>query len=75
VFNTGKEPIPEFSFKQKMVVVVMDILLLVELAFCIYLGKDDPEGMTVTFLKTYIPMVIATLWLTRRFIRKLDRAV
>lgn len=75
MFNTEKVPVPEFNFRQKLVVVVMDLLLLVELAFCIYLGKDDPEGMTATFLKTYIPMVIATLWITRRLVKKFDPAV
>jgi hypothetical protein len=74
MFEPKEAPSAELNFKQKMVVVVMDLLLLAELAFCIYLGKDDPEGMTITFLKTYIPMVIATLWITRRLIKKLEPA-
>ncbi|MFH1480121.1 MAG: hypothetical protein ABIG67_02550 [Pseudomonadota bacterium] len=59
------------NLKQKMVVIIMDILLLGELAFCIYLGKQDPEDMAGIFLRTFLPMMIGTVVMARVFIKKL----
>ncbi|MFH1242081.1 MAG: hypothetical protein V1689_06920 [Pseudomonadota bacterium] len=58
-----------FNLKQKVVVILMDLFLLGELTFCIYLGKQNPEDMVGAFLKTFIPMVIGTLVLGRIFIK------
>lgn len=60
-----------FNGKQKLVVVVMDVLLLVELTCSILLGHRDPENMTAIFLRTFLPLVLGTLIISRICVRKL----
>jgi len=47
---------------QRAVVVVMDILLLVELSLCMYFSSINPETMTITFMKTFVPVAAITLF-------------
>lgn len=62
------------NLKQKIVIILMNVFLLAEMTYSIYLGKQVPEDMTIIFLKTYIPMVIGTLLLSRVLIRRFGRA-
>jgi len=57
--------------KQKLIVVVMDLLLLIELAVAVYLGYQQQENLTVIFLRTYVPAMLITVILARISIRKL----
>lgn len=57
--------------KQKLIVVVMDLLLLIELAVAVYLGYQHQENLTVIFLRTYVPAMLITVVLARIGIRKL----
>jgi hypothetical protein len=57
--------------RQTMVVILVNVLLLAELTFSIYLGHQDPENMTSIFLRTFVPMVVCTLVLGRIMIRRL----
>ena len=57
--------------KQKLIVVVMDLLLLIELAVAVYLGYQHQENLTVIFLRTYVPAMLVTVILARISIRKL----
>ena len=47
--------------KQKIIVVMVDILILAELAYCIMQGKSNPEYMTPIFFKNFVPLIIITL--------------
>ncbi len=58
------------NLRQIIVVILMNVFLLAELAFSIYLGHRDQENMAAIFLAYFIPMVIATLVLTRLLIRR-----
>ncbi|MDP4857836.1 MAG: hypothetical protein NWR42_10535 [Desulfobacterales bacterium] len=58
--------------KQKLIVVVMDLLLLIELAVAVYLGYQHQENLTVIFLRTYVPAMLVTVILARISIRKLS---
>ena len=58
------------NIKQKIAVVVINALVLAELALSIYLGSRD-QDMVLTFLKIYIPALVVTLFLGRIFIRRL----
>ncbi|MDO9566036.1 MAG: hypothetical protein Q7J15_04780 [Candidatus Desulfaltia sp.] len=49
------------NVNQKIIVVMVDILILAELAYCIMQGKSNPEYMTPIFFKNFIPLIIATL--------------
>ncbi len=57
--------------KQKVVVVLANILILAELTWSIYLGSQDLEEMTVIFLRSFIPMVIGTVLLAKVLTRRL----
>jgi hypothetical protein len=56
--------------RQRVVVLAMNILLLVEMTLAIYLGQQDPENLTIIFLKTFVPLLIATLVCARVLVRK-----
>lgn len=60
-----------FNIHQKLVLLAMDVMLLAELTFCLWLSYRDPDNLTVTFLKFYLPMFLPTLiggvYMARRF--------
>jgi hypothetical protein len=58
--------------RQRVVVLVMNILLIAELTVSIYLGQKDPENLTIIFLKTYLPLLFVTLIGARMVIRRLQ---
>ena len=49
----------------------MNVFLLAELSFSIYLGQKDQENMAAIFLTAFLPMVILTLVLARLFVRRM----
>jgi hypothetical protein len=57
--------------KQVMFVILVNVLILAELTFSIYLGSRAGENMTVTFLKTFLPLVAGTMVLARICLRRL----
>ena len=57
--------------KQRLVVVLMDLLLLIELAVAVYLGYQDQPNLTAIFLRTYVPAMVITVLLARICIRRL----
>lgn len=61
---------PPMNTKQKIVVVVVDILIVAELAYSIMQGKSNPEYMTIIFFKHFIPLVVITLVLARILVKK-----
>jgi uncharacterized SAM-binding protein YcdF (DUF218 family) len=59
------------NIKQKFAVVIIDLLILAELAYSIYMGQRHPEEMVTIFFRTFIPLVVLTLVAGRIVIRKL----
>jgi len=60
------------NLRQRAVVVVMDLLLVAELMVCMYLGQQQGDGLTVFFLKTYLPagaVTVLTAWFLIRQLR------
>jgi hypothetical protein len=57
------------NLKQKMVVILMDILLIAELTYSIYLGSQHQEYMASIFLRNFLPMVLVTIISARIFIK------
>lgn len=49
------------NVKQKIIVVMVDILILAELAYCIMQGKSNIEYMTPIFFQNFVPLIIVTL--------------
>lgn len=58
------------NLKQRIVVIIADIMLLACLTVSIYHAHKTPEEIAFEFLKVFIPMVIGTLVLARIFFRK-----
>lgn len=61
------------NLKQKLVVILMDLLLLTELAYSIFLGHRYGDAMTGVFLRTFIPAAVLTVVGARVLIRRLSR--
>ncbi len=61
---------PPMNTKQKIVVVVADILIFAELFYSIMQGKSNPEYMTPIFFKNFVPLVVITLVLARILIKR-----
>ncbi len=61
---------PPMNTKQKIVVVVVDILILAELFYSIMQAKCNPEYMTPIFFKNFIPLIIITLLLARILVKR-----
>ncbi len=68
-------PEDRLNTKQRVVVLIMNVLLLVELTVSMYLGQHDPENLTVVFLKTFVPLCTATIVAARILVRRLQAAV
>lgn len=59
------------NFQQKIAVAVMDVLMLGELCFAMYLAHNNPENFTSVFCKTFFGMFILTLFVTIFVVRRL----
>jgi hypothetical protein len=68
-------PEDRLNTKQRVVVLIMNVLLLVELTVSMYLGQHDPENLTVIFLKTFVPLCTGTIVAARILVRRLQAAV
>jgi hypothetical protein len=59
------------NLRQKLVVITLDVLLLVELCIVMYFANLAPEAFTPTFVKTFfslfLPTVLTGLFFLRRF--------
>jgi len=62
------------NIKQKITVVAMDVMLVLELALCMYLGQRTGDDLTAFFIKTYLPALLATVAVARFFIRRWEAA-
>ncbi len=57
---------------QKLALLGMDILLLVELTLCVYFSYQDKANMPWLFLRSYVPLCLGTFLLFRFIIRRLE---
>ena len=67
------DPDDRLNGGQRTVVVVMNLLLLIELTVCMYFGQQDPDNLTLFFLKTFLPSAAVTLISARRLIRRMHK--
>jgi hypothetical protein len=75
VFNSDAEmdaPVVEgLNLRQKIVVITLDVMLLVELCIAMYFANLEPDAFTPTFVKTFfcllLPTVLTGLIFLRRF--------
>jgi len=59
------------NFKQILVVLFANVLILAELTTSIYFSHHDQENMARNFLMSFIPMVILTIGLARILLKRL----
>ena len=64
-------PDQRLTARQRGVVIIMNIMLLAELTWAIYLGQQDPENLTAIFLRCFIPAAGLTLIAARLLLRRL----
>lgn len=75
VFNSDAQmeaPVGDgLNLRQKLVVITLDVLLLVELCIAMYFANLAPDAFTPTFVKTFfsllLPTVLTGLFFLRRF--------
>jgi hypothetical protein len=68
------QPKRSMNTRQKIAVIVMDVLMLVELAVAIAWASRNPDSFTPMFMKSFFLMFVPTLALGFHVIRKLGRA-
>ena len=59
------------NFHQKIAVAVMDILILGELCFGMYMAHNNPENFTPVFFKSFLVLLIPTLIVARFVVKRL----
>lgn len=59
------------NFKQKLVVIFANILILAELTTSIYFSHHDQENMARNFLVSFLPLVLVTIIATRMVLKRL----
>jgi hypothetical protein len=59
------------NFRQKLVVVLANVLILAELTTSIYFSHHDQENMARNFLVSFIPLAIVTILATRMVLKRL----
>lgn len=58
------------NLRQRIIAVIMNLMLLAELTLCMYLGQQNPDTLTLFFLKTFLPAAGITLIVARMLIRR-----
>ncbi|MFH1984249.1 MAG: hypothetical protein ABIL58_20600 [Pseudomonadota bacterium] len=58
------------NLKQKLAVITMDAMLVLELALCMYFGQRSGGDLTAFFLKTFLPALVVTVVVARFFIHR-----
>lgn len=59
------------NFRQKVAVGILDLVIIAEVCFSIYMGSRDPENLTPIFMKTFFILVIPTLIIARIVIKRM----
>jgi hypothetical protein len=62
----------KFNAKQKLFVLLLDMIVLAELAGSLYWAQKFGESMPPMFLKTYLPVVFVTLVIGKLCLNKLE---
>jgi len=68
----GQVDLRKMNATQWLVVIVIDVLVLAELAGAMYVAAGHPDDFTLTFMKTFFAMLIPTLilgFLAKRMMR------
>jgi hypothetical protein len=76
--NTGEVKGPEMNTRNWLLVIVVDVLILVELAAAMYVASVNPDEFELMFMKSFFGMLIPTLaicFLVKRMLRRAPERV
>jgi hypothetical protein len=76
--NSGKVKGPEMNTRNWLLVIVVDVLILVELAAAMYVASVHPDEFELMFMKSFFGMLIPTLaicFLVKRMLRRAPERV
>jgi hypothetical protein len=59
------------NIQQKVVVVIMDVLLIVELCVSMYFANQNQDSFTVVFIRYFLTMCIPTLLVAKILVKRL----
>jgi hypothetical protein len=75
VFNSDAEMdapvVDKLNLGQKLVIITLDVLLLVELCIAMYFANLAPDAFTATFVKTFFSLLLPTVLTGLFFLRRL----
>lgn len=60
------------NIHQKIIVIMMDVLLIIELCISMYFAGKNPEMLTPIFLKYFSIMAVPTFIIAKIFVKKLQ---
>ena len=59
------------NLAQKITIVVMDLLLLIELCIGMYLANRQPDAFTLVFVRSFLMMCVPTLIAAKILVNRL----
>lgn len=59
------------NLQQKIVVVIMDVLLIVELCVSMYFASQNQDRLTVVFMQYFLTMCIPTMLFAKILVKRL----
>jgi membrane protein CcdC involved in cytochrome C biogenesis len=69
---------PEMNTRNWLLVIVVDVLILVELAVAMYVASVHPDDFELMFMKSFFGMLVPTLvlsYLAKRMLRRAPERV
>jgi hypothetical protein len=76
LFEHTSTPAPELNGRQRLAVIIMDVALLAEVTFSVYMASRLPDDFTAVFMKVFfsmfIPTIVAGIYAIRRFRNRSD---
>ena len=76
--NSEEVKEPEVNTRNWLLVIVVDVLILVELAVAMYVASVHPDEFELMFMKSFFGMLIPTLvlsFLAKRMLRRVPEQV
>lgn len=61
----------EMNIRQKMVIAIMDVLIIVEMCISIYFANQHPSNFEPMFFKLFLAMAVSTFLISMMYVRRL----
>lgn len=73
--ETDQTPQRQLNFRQKMVVLAIDLLMVIEVCIGMYMASLTPDSFTTSFVKTFTAALVPTLVVGIILIRRLKTVI